>query len=133
MATAVLATIGIVGFTAGLAKLNALGERIIPINLAVIGGFLFGLLAFNIGERLKGCVSYQFIVVPAIGLTWLTNINEVIGLASRAFAAYYAIECVIAIRISLGRPTGRVRTFSVIGMGAMTVFMTGIAVFSIPT
>ena len=263
MATAVLATIGVVGFTAGLAKLNALGERIIPINLAVIGGFLFGLLAFNIGEvfsgdwglpdlsgsndvtsirkvlgtlvivqgfevslylgarfpqrlrnrtmryaqiisgaifvmtfalltvlfdtptdvsgvgavidisgavsdllpfllvfgaigsqlaasvsnvaggssllvatigeRLRGRVSYQFIVVPAIALTWLTNINQVIALASRAFAAYYAIECLIAIRISLSQPAGRGRNLAVAGMGAMALFMTLIAVFSIPT
>lgn len=263
LATVVLATIGIVGFTAGLAKLNALGERIIPINLAVIGGFLFGLLAFNIGEllsgdwalpdlagktdstsirkvlgtlvivqgfevslylgtrfpqrlrtrtmryaqiisgaiffltfalltvlfdtptdvsgvgavidisravsgllpfllvfgaigsqlaasvsnvagggtllvetvgkRLNGRVSYQFIVVPAIALTWLTDINQVIALASRAFAAYYAIECVIAIRASLKQPVDRFRSVQMAGIGAMAVFMVGIAIFSIPT
>ena len=263
LATVILMTIGVVGFIAGLAKLNALGERILPINLAVIGGFLFGLLAFNIGEalsgdwglpdlsgstdvtsirkvlgtlvivqgfevslylgarfpqrlrsrtmryaqiisgaifvltfalltvlfdtptdvsgvgavidisgavsdllpfllvfgaigsqltasvsnvagggsllvetigkRLKGRVSYQFIVVPAIALTWLTNINQVIALASRAFAVYYAIECVIAIRISLGQPASRAGNLRVAGTGAMAVFMAGIAVFSIPT
>ncbi len=263
VATAVLIVIGVVGFTAGLTKLNALGERTLPINLAVIGAFLVGLLYFNlaevlsgdwqaadlsgktdftsirkvlgtlvivqgfevslylgnqfpkelrtrttryaqiisgaifvatfallttlfdtptdqvgvgavidisgavsdllpyllvfgaigsqlaasisnvagggsllvetVGTRLSSRYSYLMIVIPAIAMTWLTDINQVIALASRAFAAYYALECVIAIRVSSRLPASRERSLQIVGMGAMGLFMLFIAIFSIPT
>ena len=72
------------------------------------------LLIETVGERLSPRISYQLIVIPTIILTWLTDINQVISLASRAFAGYYAIECIM-------------------GFGLMAIFMASITVFSIPT
>jgi hypothetical protein len=261
--TAVLAAIGIVGFIAGIAKLNALGERTVPFNLAIVGAFLVGLVVFNlqelvagdwalpdiegktdtesirkvlgtlvivqgfeislylgnlypvelrnrtmryaqlisalifvatfalltvlfdtptdvegvgavidisavvsnwlpwiliigaigsqlsasvsntggggsllvetVGPRLQPRYSYQLIVVPAIVLTWLTDVGQVISLASRAFGAYYVVHCLIGIRLRLNQPASASRNWHIVGYAAMAVIMGIIAVFSIPT
>ena len=69
--------------------------------------------------------SYVLSGAAAIVLVWLMPFFALVTLASRAFAAYYAIECVIALRTST-RPLPRA------GFGALAVLMAAIAVFARP-
>jgi hypothetical protein len=37
--------------------------------------------------------AYVFIILGAVGLVWLTDVFQIVAIASRCFALYYAIEC----------------------------------------
>ncbi|WNC72241.1 hypothetical protein RGQ13_19300 [Thalassotalea psychrophila] len=55
-------------------------------------------------EMSKGVITnahgYMFVAVGAIALTWSVNTFEVIALASRSFALYYFIQCIVAISVT---------------------------------
>jgi len=55
-----------------------------------------GLLSEATRQKLTVNTSYLIITSIAIGLTWLTNIYEIIVIASKAFAIYYAFQLLIA-------------------------------------
>jgi hypothetical protein len=40
--------------------------------------------------------AYLLILLVTVALTWSANVNEIISYASRAFALYYALQCVVA-------------------------------------
>ena len=56
-----------------------------------------GLTVETTGGRVTLKYSFSIIVLIAIFLTWLTNIFEIITLASRAFALYYFLQTLTAI------------------------------------
>ncbi len=114
-----------------LLVLGGIGSQLSASVSNVAGGG--SLLVETVGERLKPRASYLLIIVPAIALTWLTDINQVISLASRAFAAFYALQCVIGIRLLQRQPAGSTRARRIAGFLAMSLFMLFIAIFSIPT
>ena len=62
-----------------------------------------GLLA-ELSERLPPRRAYVAIVVVAIALTWMANLFGIIAIASRAFAVYYALQCVLAAALAGGKP-----------------------------
>ena len=68
-----------------------------------------GLLSEATGKRISVKNGILIIALVAIVLTWTTNIYEIITLASRAFAAYYALQCLIAVIISF-----RMKAFSLL-------------------
>jgi hypothetical protein len=41
-------------------------------------------------------VAYLMLVIIGLCLTWFAHIFEIISLASKAFALYYALQCAIA-------------------------------------
>lgn len=41
-------------------------------------------------------VAYGFMMLVTVALTWETNVNEIISFASRAFALFYFLQCVVA-------------------------------------
>ncbi len=55
-----------------------------------------GLLAVETKNRLRPRTGYLLITVAATVLVWRANIFEIITYASRAFAAYYLVQVVIA-------------------------------------
>ncbi len=55
-----------------------------------------GLIAELSGHRLTPRQAYAILTFIGISLTWSANVFEIISYASRAFAAYYAIQSVIA-------------------------------------
>ncbi len=55
-----------------------------------------GLASETTHHKLNARVTYVLVGVFGIGLTWWANIYAIIAIASRAFAAYYAIQCAIA-------------------------------------
>ena len=58
----------------------------------------------NIAEasrnKINDKISYLVIGAGAITLTWLADTYEILALASRAFALYYLLQCLLAIRLS---------------------------------
>jgi len=62
-----------------------------------------GLLAEFSRQRLSPRLGYVLVVTLAIVLIWSANIFEIITIASRAFAAYYLLQCLVALSVSYGR------------------------------
>ncbi|WP_119343372.1 hypothetical protein [Facilibium subflavum] len=56
-----------------------------------------GLLVEATKQKLSLNNSYIVVVVIALSLVWLTDINEVITIASKAFAVYYALQIMITL------------------------------------
>ena len=43
---------------------------------------------------------YLLILIVTVFLTWETNVNEIIAYASRAFALFYLLQCVVALTVA---------------------------------
>lgn len=55
-----------------------------------------GLISEVTRNRVTPRIAYVVLVVTGIGLTWISDIFAIVSYASRAFAAYYAIQSIIA-------------------------------------
>nr|WP_321359018.1 hypothetical protein [uncultured Hyphomonas sp.] len=55
-----------------------------------------GLVEELSGRRVRPRVAYLMLVIIGLCLTWFSHIFEIISLASKAFALYYALQCAIA-------------------------------------
>jgi len=74
-----------------------------------------GLLQSLGGKWLKGRYAYLVIGATTIAFCWMVNVMQVIAIASRAFAAFYAIQCVVAATIAwTGAPQIRNRPRAVL-------------------
>ena len=49
---------------------------------------------------LKEKYAYFWIGIPAIALTWSANTYQLLAIASRGFALYYLLQCLVAISVS---------------------------------
>jgi hypothetical protein len=76
-------------------------------------------------RRLQGRPGYVAIGVAAAVLAATLGTVVIVVVASRAFALYYALQCLVAARTST-RPAGRA------GFGALAVVMAAIAAFATP-
>ena len=63
--------------------------------------------------------------VGAIALTWSADTFEIVALASRAFAFYYMLQCLVAFSVSRS-------TWEQLGMGVLVVILGFITIFAIP-
>ncbi len=79
-------------------------------------------------RRLPARQAYLGLVLSGLVLTWSANVFEIIAWASRAFAAYYALQSAIAM---LEARAGA-RHARALGFGALTVLALVIVVFSSP-
>lgn len=91
-----------------------------------------GLLEALLKKLIKTRFDYIIVSVMAIGLTWLTNVYQIISYASRAFAFYYFLQCIIAILVmksvsSVHSPKLKAGMFG--GLAAVCIFIT---LFGIP-
>jgi hypothetical protein len=68
----------------------------------------------------------------AIALTWATNVLEIISLASRTFALYYALQCLVAILVatrtseSRGRRATRIAAYALLFVACAAITLFGI-------
>ena len=60
-----------------------------------------GLIEELTRHKIKEKFGYVFVVVSGLVLTWTTDIFAIISFASRAFAAYYALQSFIALKNAL--------------------------------
>lgn len=82
--------------------------------------------------RMSHRVTYLGVAALALGLLWSTDIFAIIAHASRAFAAYYAIQCLMAATHAWSGLGGERRWLSGAGFAALTLAMVLVAVFAIP-
>ena len=82
--------------------------------------------------RVSRRVGYLIVVTLAILLIWVRDIFEVLTLASRAFAAYYGLQAVIAVVVTYRQPRGNQRSLklAVFPVAAICLFL--IAGWAIP-
>ncbi|MEO8262160.1 MAG: hypothetical protein ABI566_06275 [Pseudolysinimonas sp.] len=73
----------------------------------------------------RGSRAYLYSGAAAIVIAAFVPTLTIVVIASRAFAAYYAIQAVIAMRTSQGRARK-------IGFGALALLMLGVTVFAMP-
>ena len=83
----------------------------------------------NMQEMTHGNLKAKFGTVlvggGAIALSWSANTLEILALASRAFAFYYLLQCLVAISVSKS-------TIQKIGMAAIAVVLAFITIFAVP-
>ncbi|TWT71491.1 hypothetical protein [Crateriforma conspicua] len=84
--------------------------------------------------RVKARLSYLFIGVCGIFLTWFADIYSIIAYASRAFALYYALQCAIAMAFAARSPTRHHRRWRhhVVLFGLLTVLALLVVMFGRP-
>lgn len=79
--------------------------------------------------RIPSRAAYVGVAVASLGLTWTADIYQIISYASRAFAAYYALQCALAFLLArrAGRPLG-----AQAGYALLTLLSLAVLVFGIP-
>ncbi|MGH8838289.1 MAG: hypothetical protein ACRDVO_03375 [Jiangellaceae bacterium] len=122
------------------ADLLSLVERVVPLLAlplvlsAVLSQFSaatadteagVGNLAVAGWKPLQGRAAYLVIGVPAGVLMATLSTSVIVVVASRAFAFYYALQCVVALRTSH-------RALARLGYGALGVLMLAITLFATP-
>lgn len=95
-----------------------------------IGGA--GLIAEVSEEKLPRRYAYPLIAAGGIALTWSANVFEVITYASRAFALFYAVQCVIAMWVAAIAPEVDARAARMAWFGLLMVLAGAVAVLGIP-
>ena len=131
------------GITA-IVALSAIVSAILPALISVTAIFsqfsaataddagCSGLLESIIRGHLPGSYAYLMVSAAAITLTWLTNVYEIISVASRAFAVYYAMQCIVALLVTRGHKEVPSRLAHALFHGTVLVICTAVAVFGIP-
>lgn len=116
---------------------------VLPVLLAVaaIGSQFSAAVADNAGaggliediteRKVPIRYAYLLILLVTVVLTWSTNVNEIIAYASRAFALYYTLQCVVAWVVAwqeqnLPRRPLRLATFAFLAVMCFLVFALGI-------
>ncbi|MEJ2088956.1 MAG: hypothetical protein P8Y69_10905, partial [Gammaproteobacteria bacterium] len=82
--------------------------------------------------NIKHRIVYPAVMLLAVALLWSSHILSIIAYASRAFAAYYAIQCAMAALHSGMAQKGE-RSFSKMALFALlSIVMVLVALFGIP-
>ncbi len=87
-----------------------------------------GLLHDISRQRILVRTAYPLIALIAVLVTWETDVLSLIALASRCFAFYYALQCVVAL-LSARR---RGRMLPAVGFGALAVLCACVVLFGAP-
>jgi hypothetical protein len=90
-----------------------------------------GLIEDITHRKLSIRYAYMLILAVTVALTWETNVNEIIAYASRAFALYYTLQCVVAFVIArqmkeLKQRTLKLGMFAFLAVICLLVFVLGI-------
>jgi hypothetical protein len=91
-----------------------------------------GLIEEVSGRRIDHRHAYPIIALIGIGLTWWLNVFGVIALASRAFALFYLLQCLVAAGVAMRAPGLERRTVYVAGFLALAVLALAVVVFGAP-
>jgi hypothetical protein len=87
-----------------------------------------GLIAQNSRNRLKSKHGYFLVTILAIILVWFTDIFEIISLASRAFAFYYFLQCLVSVftAIELNKKLKSIRYV------CLAIILLAVIIFAVP-
>ena len=65
-----------------------------------------GLLSDITNNRISQQIGYGIILLVTLLLTWMTHVNEIIAYASRAFALFYFLQCLVAWFVARQQASG---------------------------
>lgn len=116
------------------------------LPLVLIGGAIFAQLSAAIADAIGagGLIeqlsrdmidhrhAYPVVALVGIALTWSLDVFGVIALASRAFALFYALQCVVAAGVALVAPGVNRRRLRAAGFMALAAFAAAVVIFGIP-
>lgn len=90
-----------------------------------------GLMEDITGRRISVRTAYAIILGVTLFLTWATHVNQIIAYASRAFALFYMLQCVIALLVAvqskqLPLRTWRILLFAILSLLCLAVFVLGL-------
>jgi len=84
------------------------------------------------GGKLPTNRGYVIVSVFAIILVWAADLLEIISFASRAFAVYYLLQCVVAIIASRHHYEGNTHLMQAVRFSTLTSILAVIVIFAIP-
>lgn len=132
--TAIITVAGLIApVLAALVYVTAIGSQFTASTADNAG--CAGLLETFVVRFIPGRFVYAVVAVVAIGVTWATDVLQIISLASRAFALFYAIQCLVAVLVAIrpaseekntGRSWPRAGFFALIGLVCLEVTVFGI-------
>ncbi len=91
-----------------------------------------GGLIEDISERkISSRYAYSLILIITVVMTWSTNVNQIIAYASRAFALFYSLQCIVAWVVAFqlkdsSRRLHRLVFFAFLALMCFLVFAFGI-------
>ena len=91
-----------------------------------------GLASETSRGKLSSNKGYLVVAVFAIILVWAANLLEIIALASRAFALYYLLQCVVALFANRHHSERKGYWLRFANFSAIAVILTFIVLFAIP-
>jgi hypothetical protein len=111
------------------------------LSVAAIGSQFSAAVADNEGaggligdithHKVSPRYAYLLILIVTVALTWETDVNGIIAYASRAFALFYMLQCVVALIVAwqlkdLPRRSLRLAMFAVLAVACLAVFAFGL-------
>jgi len=144
LATVLIGSQAAYGDVTAITNMVVVAASVLPVML--IAGAVFAQLSAAVADAIGGAglieqfgirlVSRQhaYLVIAAIGtlLIWTTHIFEIIALASRAFALFYFLQCLVAAFVALTAPDVNHRAARVTGFLALGAFAALVMLFGIP-
>ena len=91
-----------------------------------------GVIETETKQRISAHCSYPVITALAVTLIWISNIFEIVALASRAFAFYYMLQAILAARLATKVAHGRKRQSLVSAYSMLALIMLCIVLFAKP-
>ena len=90
-----------------------------------------GLLEDITHHRIPLRYAYLLILLVTVALTWETDVNGIISYASRAFALFYMLQCVVAFLVAwelkdLSKRPLRLVAFGFLALACLLVFSLGL-------
>lgn len=77
--------------------------------------------------------AYLLILLVTVALTWETDVNGIIAYASRAFALFYALQCVVAFVVAWQSRDLSSRSFHLARFGSLAVVCLLVFVLGLPS
>lgn len=91
-----------------------------------------GLACESCKEVLPTNKAYMVVSILAIILIWTADLLEIITFASRAFALYYLLQCVVAIIASHYQCERKAHHLNLVRFSTLAVILTFIVIFAMP-
>ena len=83
-------------------------------------------------QRVEARRVYPVIVGAAVALVWMTDVFEIVALASRAFAFYYLLQVLMAIMLVQTTRQGTPRWAMTASYSVLAAVLTGVVLFALP-
>lgn len=112
-----------------LVLLAAVASQVSAAVADTVGG---GEMLLGRATQTDAAVGYVTVTAGAAVVVWLTDVFELIALASRAFAAYYLLQVLIAVGAVALTPSLTRRRGRFVALGALAASLAGVILFARP-